>query len=121
MPEAISSQAALVNRQLAGTNNVAQQRTDARSNTRREEAGDAQPTSTAGVNGQNALQDRVAISSQPTDQVNRTAETTERAPTRNTIGDIPDLNETQSSELARRQAEVRTNQESLGNVLDIDA
>lgn len=119
--EAVSSQATLINRQLAGTNNTAQQRVDARSDSSRTESGDSQPTSTAGVNGSRVLQDGVAISSQPTDQVNRAAQTTERPAIRNTIQDIPDLNETQSSELARRQAEVRTNQESLGNVLDIDA
>lgn len=116
MIEASSSNATLINRQLAGTDNRAQQRLDASSTQRREEAADSQPTSTAGVTS-----DRVAISSQPTTEVGRTADTTEQQATRNTIQDQPDLVEAQSSDLTRRQAEARTNQESLGNVLDIDA
>ncbi|OPX54700.1 hypothetical protein SAMN02745127_02539 [Oceanospirillum multiglobuliferum] len=112
MLESSVSQATLINRQLSGTNNQAQQKIDASSSSKQEEAGSSQPTSSNGVNGANVLQDRVAISSAPSDQVNRAAETTEQPATYNAVHD-------QSNDLARKQAEGRTDQAALGNLLDI--
>ncbi len=111
MIEATSSNATLINRQASGTDNRAQQRLDANNSRLTEDAADSQPTSTAGVTNE-----RVAISSQPTDQVVRTADTTESQATRTNT--IDDHLEGQSGELAQRQAEVRTDQASLGSLLD---
>lgn len=112
MLESSVSQATLINRQLAGTNNQAQQKIDAASKTRQEEAGSSQPTASSGVNGASLLQDQVAISSAPSDRVNRAAQTTEQPATYNAVHD-------QSNDLIRKQAEARTDQASLGNLLDI--
>lgn len=111
MIESSVSQVTLANRQMAGINNQAQQRVDAASESRQEEVGSTQPTSSAGV-AANAVSGGVPVSSAPTDQVNQVAQTTEQQSTYNSIQD-------QSNDLLRKQAEVRTNQESLGNLLDI--
>lgn len=111
MIESSVSQVTLANRQAAGINNQAQQRVDAASESRQEETGSTQPTSNAGISA-SAVQGEVTISSAPSDQVSRAAQATEQQSTYNSVQD-------QGNDLLRKQAEVRTNQESLGNLLDI--
>ena len=114
MIESSVSQVTLANRQIAGTNNQAQQRLDAASESRQEEAGSTQPTSSAGISAADAVKGGVAISSTPSDQVSRAVETIEQQKTYNSIQD-------QSNDSLRKQVEARTNQESLGNLLDIES
>lgn len=111
MIESSVSQVTLINRQAAGTNNQAQQRLDAASESRQEESGTTQPTSSAGISA-DAVKGGVPISSAPSNQVSQTAQTTEQQSTYSSIQD-------QANDLLRKQAEARTNQESLGNLLDI--
>lgn len=113
MIESSVSQVTLLNRQAAGTNNQAQQRLDAASESRQEESGTTQPTSSAGISA-DAVKGGVPISSAPSTQVSQTAETTEQQSTYSSIQD-------QANDLLRKQAEVRTDQASLGNLLDIES
>jgi len=112
MIESSVSQVTLANRQIAGTNNQAQQRLDAASESRQEEGGSTQPTSSAGITAADAVKGGVAISSAPSDQVNRAVETVEQQRTYNSVQD-------QGNDSLLKQSEVRTNQASLGNLLDI--
>ncbi|MDX1319183.1 MAG: hypothetical protein R3204_03415 [Oceanospirillum sp.] len=113
MIESSVSQVTLLNRQAAGTNNQAQQRLDAASESRQEESGTTQPTSSAGISA-DAVKGGVPISSAPSTQVSQTAETTEQQSTYSSIQD-------QANDLLRKQAEARTDQASLGNLLDIES
>lgn len=109
MLESSVSQVTLINRQVAGTNNQAQQKIDASSDSKQDDTGSTQPSSSSGAS---ALQGQVAISSAPSDRVNRAAETTEQPATYNALQD-------QSNDLSRKQAEAKTDQAALGNLLDI--
>ena len=114
MIESSVSQVTLANRQAAGIDNQAQQRVDAASESRQEESGTTQPTSSAGIAAPDAVKGGVAISSAPADQVAQLAETVEQQNTYSTVLD-------QSNDLLRKQAEVRTDQASLGNLLDVQS